>query len=317
MRTPFEFVSCREVTVKGYRWQAEPMELRTPKFVVVLAHGMAETILRYQEFAEFLVKNGMVVYGYSHRGHFETAGSIARLGYLGQDGWRKMILDLAEVVAMAKADFPQVPLVLFGHSMGSFVVRTYLLDNPAKVDAIVLSGTGYPKKLELQAAAIVGTLEQRLKGDHPSKLLDRLTFGSFNKAFAPTQTPFDWLSSDSAKVQEYMDDPWCGRVHPPSFFADMAKGLLRVLYGEMPKPKKQHPVPMLVMSGALDPVGHAGAGPKQTAALYAAAGYEVTLKLYENGRHEMLNEVNRQQVYEDVLAWLEAQQLGRHTLRKP
>jgi len=309
MKTPFEFESFPEVKVKGYIWQAEPSEATvpdhatTPSAVVVLAHGMAETILRYQEFAEFLVANGMVVYGYSHRGHFETAGHIDRLGYIGDDGWRKMATDLKQVVELARVSYPERPLILFGHSMGSYLVRTYLLDHPDEVDGIVLSGTGFPKKLELQAAAFLGTIEQRLKGDRPSKLLDKLSFGSFNAAFAPTKTPFDWLSSDPAQVAAYINDPWCGQVHPSSFFAHMAKGLLRVLYGHQPKPRVDKPVPMLVMSGVLDPVGQKGEGVKKSANFYQAAGYQVTLKLYEGGRHEMLHEVNRQQVYEDVLEW--------------
>lgn len=271
---------------------------------MVLVHGMAETIMRYQEFAEFLAARGMVVFGYSQRGHFETAGSIERLGYIGQDGWRKMAADLTEMIALAKASYQGRPLFLFGHSMGSYVVRTYLNDHGDEVAGIILSGTGYPRKIELQAAALIGTLEMHLKGDRPSKLLDKLSFGSFNKTFAPTKTAFDWLSSDSAQVKAYLANPWCGQVHPSSFFTHMAKGLLATLYSEKTKPKVSKPVPMLAMSGALDPVGQMGAGVKKTATLYEEAGYQVTLKLYENGRHEMLHEVNRQQVFQDVLAWL-------------
>jgi len=304
MRTPFEFTSFNEVTVKGYRWHAEATAAKKPRAVVVLAHGMAETILRYQEFAEFLVANGMVVYGYSHRGHFETAGSIERLGYIGRDGWRKMAADLRQVLSMAKADCPHVPVFLFGHSMGSYVVRTYLLDHPHEVDGIVLSGTGYPQRIELQAAALVGQLEQLMHGDRPSKLLDKLSFGTYNKAFAPAKTPFDWLTSDPTQVEAYVDDPWCGRVFPASFFTDMTKGLLETLHGKRAKLNVTRPIPMLLMSGTLDPVGQMGAGVRKSATLYETAGYHVTLKLYEGGRHEMLNEVNRQQVFEDVLAWL-------------
>jgi len=312
MKMPFEFDSFHEVSVKGYIWHAEPSAATeptretAPSAVVVLAHGMAETILRYQEFAEFLVAKGMVVYGYSHRGHFETAGRVDRLGYIGDDGWRKMATDLKQVVELARVSYPERPIILFGHSMGSYLVRTYLIDHPDKVDGIVLSGTGYPKKIELQAAAFLGTLEQRLKGDRPSKLLDKLSFGAFNTAFAPTKTPFDWLSSDPVQVEAYLNDPWCGQVHPSSFFAHMAKGLLRVLYGDKPKSRVNKPVPMLVMSGALDPVGQRGEGVKKSANFYRAAGYQVTLKLYESGRHEMFHEVNRLQVYEDVLEWIAA-----------
>jgi len=315
VKTPFEFESFREVHVKGYLWHAEPSEATepdrapTPSAVVVLAHGMAETIMRYQEFAEFLVAKGMVVYGYSHRGHFETAGRVDRLGYIGDDGWRKMATDLKQVIDLARASYPGWPIILFGHSMGSYLVRTYLVDHPDKVDGIVLSGTGYPKKIELQAAAFLGTLERRLKGDRPSKLLDKLSFGAFNTAFAPTKTPFDWLSSDPVQVEAYLNDPWCGQVHPSSFFAHMAKGLLGVLYGDTPRPRANKPVPMLLMSGGLDPIGQRGEGVKKSANFYQAAGYQVVVKLYEGGRHEMLHEVNRQQVYEDLLTWMVEQRV--------
>ncbi len=299
MRVPFEFRSFEEVTVKGYVWKGE----QAPIGVMILAHGMAETILRYDAFATYLAAQGIVVYGYSHRGHFETAGSLERLGYLGKEGWSKMAEDLNTVVNRAKAEVPNVPVCIFGHSMGSYVTRTYLVSHPSDVDKVILSGTGYPQKLELQAAAFVARCERTIKrADLPSKLLDKLSFGSFNKAFAPTKTPFDWLSTDPVEVQKYIDNPWCGQIHPASFFEDMAKNLARVLYGPMPKPKST--VPMLLMSGALDPVGQMGKGVEQSAAFYKEAGYEVTLKLYPKGRHEMLNERNREEVYQDILKWI-------------
>lgn len=306
MRKPFEFNSFGELQVKGYIWSGSDTEksqvVTAPKAVVVIAHGMAETIVRYHDFAEFLVAGGMVVYGYSHRGHFETAGTVERLGYIGEDGWRKMAADLGTVIEMAKIAYPNVPVYVFGHSMGSYVTRTYLVDNPDKIHGIVLSGTGFPAKLELQAASQIAKFERLLKGkDKPSKLMDKMSFGSFNKSFAPNQTGFDWLSTDLKQVQKYIDDPWCGQIHPASFFEDMARNLVRVLYVEPPKPKKQ--LPMLVMSGALDPVGQMGKGVKQSADFYKKAGYQVDLKLYEKGRHEMLNEVNRQEVFADLLKW--------------
>lgn len=299
MRKPFEFRSFEEVTIKGYTWQGET----APKGVVVIAHGMAETILRYDDFANFLVERGLWVYGYSHRGHFETAGTQERLGYLGDNGWAKMAEDLHTVIEMARAVAPGTPVYLFGHSMGSYVTRTYLVKHPSAVDKVVLSGTGYPQKLELQAAAFLAKWEQRLKGaDKPSKLLDKLSFGSFNNAFKPNKSAFDWLSTDLEQVQRYIDNPWCGQIHPASFFEDMATNLVRVLYSKPPTPEV--PVPMLVMSGALDPVGQMGKGVELSARYYKAASYAVTLKLYPKGRHEMLNEVNRTEVYEDIYQWL-------------
>lgn len=301
MRTTFEFRSFDEVQIKGYIWQGE----QPPQGIVVIAHGMAETILRYDEFATYLAEKGLIVYGYSHRGHFETAGSLERLGYIGDNGWAKMAEDLNTVIHMAKAAVPGIPVYIFGHSMGSYVTRTYLVDHPSDVTKVILSGTGCPQKLELQAAALIAKLERTLKGaDKPSKLLDKMSFGSFNKVFEPNKTAFDWLSTDLEQVKKYIDNPWCGQIHPASFFESMAKGLAVVLHG--PKPKPAGPVPMLLMSGALDPVGQMGKGVEQSAAFYKAAGYQITQKLYEKGRHEMLNEVNRHEVYKDIYNWLMA-----------
>lgn len=304
MRKPFEVNAYNETNLKlkGYLWA--PSESSQLRGALVIAHGMAETILRYDAFAEYLTQRGLAVFGYSHRGHFETAGSLEKLGYLGEDGWSKMAADLGVVVALAKDTFPGLPVAIFGHSMGSYVTRTYLLKDPQGVEAIILSGTGYPKRLDLQAAVLVARIERRLKGaDLPSKLLDKLSFGAFNNAFKPNKTPFDWLSSDAEQVQRYIDNPWCGQIHPTSFFEAMAQGLIPVLYGPRPHLEGTS-VPMLVMSGALDPVGQMGKGVTQSADFYREAGYAVTLKLYKNGRHEMLNEVNCQAVFEDVWQYL-------------
>jgi len=301
MKTAFELNSFNELNIKGYHWHAES-ENHAPLGIVVIAHGMAETILRYDAFAEYLVTNGFTVYGYSHRGHFETAGSFERLGYLGENGWSKMAVDLSNVITKAQSENKGIPTFIFGHSMGSYVTRTYLVDHPDRVDGIVLSGTGFPAKLELQAGGILAKLERVLKRkDKPSKLLDKMSFGAFNKSFVPNKTAFDWLSTDTEQVKLYIDNPWCGQLHPSSFFEDMAKNLVRVIYDEIPKPKLE--VPMLIMSGALDPVGQMGVGVKKSADFYKKAGYKVDLKLYENGRHEMLNEVNRDQVFKDVKDW--------------
>jgi alpha-beta hydrolase superfamily lysophospholipase len=309
MRVPFEFNSYDEVQIKGYKWLktggTKEESTVLPKAIVIIAHGMAETILRYDTFAEFLLTKNLVSYGYSHRGHFETAGTLDNLGYIGEDGFEKMAEDLNSVIALAKSEFPNTPVFVFGHSMGSFVSRLYLLGHPDEVEGIILSGTGYTKKLDLQAAVLVAKLERLLKGsDRPSKLLDKLSFGSFNQSFKPNRTTFDWLSSEDTQVDQYIENPWCGNIHPASFFESMAKALLKVMYQSKPKPKKV--VPMYVMSGALDPVGQMGEGVRKSAEFYRDAGYEVELKLYQGGRHEMLNEVNRQEVFEDIYNWLEA-----------
>lgn len=299
MRTAFELDSFNELTLKGYVWKTTD----EPRGLFVIAHGMAETILRYEAFAAYLCEHGFWVYGYSHRGHFETAGSYEKLGYIGKNGWHKMSRDLATVVDYAKSTKSNIPLFLMGHSMGSYLVRTYLLENSDIVDGIILSGTGFPNAFELKMGAYVAGIERLFKGkDLPSKRMDKLSFGSFNQKFKPALTPFDWLSRDAEQVRAYIENPWCGQIHPSSFFEEMANGLYNMLYRQMPQPRKK--IPMFVMSGDKDPVGQMGTGVKKSADYYKDRGYDVSLKLYPEGRHEMLNEVNRAEVYADILGWV-------------
>lgn len=303
MKSQFEFDSFNEVQVKGYCWSNPETK---PRGILILSHGMAESILRYDQFAEFLVKSNIFVYGHSHRGHFETAGSQERLGYLGENGWSKMVSDLNQVVEMAKNAYPGVPVYLMGHSMGSFVTRDYLIEHSTSLDGVILSGTGYPAKFELSAGAAVAKMELFFKReDKPSKLLNSMSFGSYNKKIDPLYTEFDWLSRDKAMVQAYIDSPWCGQLHPTSFFADMASNLVRILY--QPTFKTLKPLPMLVMSGDCDPVGQYGKGVIKTADYYKNLNFKVTTTLYKDGRHEMLNELNREAVAQDILDWLNLQ----------
>ena len=301
MRKDFEIVSFNEMRLDAHLWYSENI---SPKCLVIISHGMAEAIMRYERFAEFLVENHIFVYGHSHRGHGEIAGASGRLGYIGEDGWNRMIEDLNAMVDLAEKEYPKCKKIVYGHSMGSYVARGFLIKYPYACDAIVFSGTGYPDKIELIGAKVVAGLEAFFnKSDKPSKRLDKLSFGKFNAQIDQPKTSFDWLSRDLDEVKAYIDNPLCGNIHPTSFFVKFIDGLLAILY---PKQITFEPpfIPVLVLSGEKDPCGAMCVGVTKTINYYKGKGFEVESLIYPEARHEMLNEINKLDVYQDVLNWI-------------
>lgn len=285
-----------------YRWLPEA----PPRAIVQIAHGMAEHAGRYARFAEALTDAGYAVYANDHRGHGQTAAK-ADHGYLAdRDGFATVVHDLNTVSEFALAEHPGVPLVLFGHSMGSFLSRAYTQAHGARLAALILSGTaGDPGPLGSVGKRIAG-LQARLRGRrHTSGLMDTLTFGQFNNAFKPSRTKYDWLSRDEAEVDTYVADPLCGNVFTASFYNDLIDGVQQV---NRPAAFTSVPtdLPVLVIAGAADPVGDSGKGPRTVAESLREAGVtDVMLTLYPDARHEILNETNRDEVTADILTWLD------------
>lgn len=281
-----------------------------PKAIVQIAHGMAEHIGRYDTFAGMLVQNGFIVYGNDHRGHGKTAGAVERVGYAGEDGFERSVEDMHVLARLAREENPGLPLFLFGHSMGSFLSRRFIERYGGDLDGVVLSGTAGDPGLLGKAGVWLARLEMMRKGlASPSTLLNRLTFGGYNKGFKPAHTEFEWLSRDAMEVDKYIEDPYCGGVFSAGFFHDLARGLLRINSQEhferVPKD-----LPMLLLAGDRDPVGNHAKGVLEVFGKYQKAGViDVTYKIYPGSRHEILNERNRAKVYEDVVSWLEEQML--------
>jgi len=279
-----------------------------PRAVVQIAHGMAEHSDRYERFAEALTDAGYAVYAHDHRGHKGTAGDHSDEGYFAdKDGWATAVADMRAVTDRARAEQAGLPVFLIGHSMGSFLSRSYIAEPAPDLAGVVLSGTaGDPGPIALAGIA-VSTIQGKLRGRrHRSGIMNTLSFGQYNAAFKPNRTEFDWLSRDPAEVDKYVEDEWCGNVFTAGFYADLLGGLRQInsdgLVARVPKD-----LPILVLSGDEDPVGAGGKGPTAVAAQYEQAGVEdVTLKLYPGGRHEMLNETNRDEVTADIIAWLDA-----------
>ena len=275
--------------------------------VVNLAHGMAEHARRYDHLAAALTGVGVAVYAEDHRGHGETAGAEEQLGFLAdRRGWALVLDDLHRVTLRARADHPDVPVVLLGHSMGSFLAQQYLFTFPGEVDAVVLSGSNGPVGPLAEAGAAVARAERaRLGPRGRSEVLHRLVFGAYNKPFQPARTDFDWLSGDEDAVDAYVADPRCGFVCTTQFYLDLFSGLRVIGQVERVRAGARLDTPIYAFAGSEDPVG----GATGIAALldhYREAGLEaVDHRLYPGGRHEMLNETNRDEVIADLLTWLE------------
>ena len=300
----FKLAVEQNLTMQVYTWLPEQ---EVPlKGVLQIAHGMAEHGKRYEEFASFLTKNGFAVYANDHRGHGKTAGSVENLGFFSEkDGWQKVVADLKLLNQHLIGKHPDVPLYILGHSMGSFLTRHYLMDSDLSIQGAILSGTAnHPGLLGKVGLLLTKLLLLIYNPKRPSPLMDSLRFKAYNKPFKPNRTSFDWLSRDENKVDEYVSDPNCGTVFSLQFYNDLLKGLLYI--SDMDNIKKTNQdIPLLVFSGANDPVGENSKGVQDFYAKLKTAGIkDLSLKLFEDGRHEMINETNRKEVYAFILNWL-------------
>lgn len=300
----FTFKTKDGLDIHTVRWL--PDEDTDVRAVVQIAHGMAEHAARYDRFAQALCDAGFAVYANDHRGHGKTAGSLENVGYFAdQNGFWLVIDDLGQLVNIAKDNHPDLPVFLLGHSMGSILARAFIFDSSAEIRGAILSGTVGDPGLLGKIGLLVAKLVSKVKGRRsPSPLLTKMSFKEFNKPFKPIRTEFDWLSRDEAEVDKYVADPFCGGVFSAGFRVDFLGGLNVLL-----DPESINRIPkdfsILLFSGDQDPCGDNTIGVKQVHDSYVKAGLEdVTCKFYEGGRHEMLNEVNRDEVYADVIAWM-------------
>ena len=300
----FSFTSTDGVVIQAIKWlKGDSVDL---KGAVQIAHGMAEHIERYGDFAQALTNAGYIVYGNDHRGHGRTAGSCENVGYFADsDGWDHVVEDMYQLTEIIKAENQNLPVFIFGHSMGSFLTRSYIHQYGDLINGVILSGTGGKPGLLGNAALLVVKREIKRNGRRArSKRMDRLSFGSFNKAFAPNRTAFDWLSRDKAQVDQYIADPYCGEVFTAGFFHDMLNGLI-ALNKKVNTAKIPKALPIYFISGEKDPVGNNTKGVLATYQAFRDAGIkDVSYKFYPDARHEILNEINKQEVFTDVVTWL-------------
>lgn len=279
-----------------------------PRAIVQIIHGIAEYIDRYDEFMSFLADNGIIAVGTDHLGHGKSIESEEQTGFFAYDnGWDYVVRD-EEVLRLAMHEnYPELPIIVFGHSMGSFMARTLLIRYPDAFNAAIISGTGNQGAALVNGGLIMGNLVTGLKGAHHySKFLNNLAFGSYNKIYENPKTEYDWLSRDEANVQKYIDDPLCGFIPSCSLFRDMMTGV-KFITNKKNLTAMNKDMPVYFMSGDMDPVGECGKGVQKAYNNFLEAGMkDVSIKLYPGGRHEMLNEINKDEVYTDILAWLDS-----------
>ena len=272
---------------------------------------MAEYAERYEEFAAFLVERGFGVTGDDHLGHGKSVGDKGKQGYFcEQDPATVLVRDEHRLKKMTEEAFPHVPYVIMGHSMGSFITRNYICRYGSGIAAAIIMGTGMQPKAVLGMAKILVRLQKLFCGSkHVSRLIDKMAFGGYNKEIPNPRTAFDWLSRDEERVDRYLADPDCGFPFTVNGFGALFTLVSRLYSPENLKaiPKK---LPVLMISGDADPVGDYGKGVRKAYDSLKTAGLEdISLKLYQGGRHELLNESNRTQVMEDVYAWVESRVL--------
>lgn len=302
--TSFSFESKDGKKIYTYKW--ENLNI-IPKGIIQISHGMAETAARYKEFADILAENGFIVYANDHRGHGQNVNDIGELGYLGSgDGFLKLIDDMGILTDIIQNDYPDLPIILFGHSMGSFASQRYIMDYENKIDGLILSGSNGAQGGILNFGKLIATFESKLRGEKAkSNLLNKLSFGSYNSKFKPNRTEFDWLSRDENEVDKYINNPLCGSVFPASFYRDFFK-TLQYIEDKNNLSKIPKDLPIYIISGGDDPVGNFGVGVKNLYERYKNAGTKyVDYKIYIDARHELLNEINRDEVILDIINWID------------
>jgi len=277
-----------------------------PKAIVQIAHGVADHIDRYKDFMAYLADNGFLVVGNDHLGHGHSIQHPIEQGFFAyHDGWQHVVNDMHRLRCIASEEFPEIPYILFGHSMGSFLTRTYIIQHPECYDAAIISGTGHMKPTMINSGYALASNIAKLKGvRYISKLIDNIAFGTYNNAFKPVRTKYDWISRDESQVDKYAADPFCGFIATASLFRDMMAGL-KFITDQNNIQKMNKFKPIYFMSGDMDPVGENGKGVERAYKAFCDAGImDIYLKLYKDGRHEMLNEINKEEVYQDILRWI-------------
>lgn len=299
----FTFPSTdRKTMIHGIEWIPE----QEVKAILQIAHGMVEYVDRYHEFAAFLADKGIYVVGHDHLGHGQSVNSEDEYGYFPQPDGNKMVVgDIHKLRKMTEEKYPGVPYFMLGHSMGSFLLRQYLTMHSNGLAGAIIMGTGHQPLMILKAGQFVCKITALIKGwKYRSELVNSLSFGSFNKKFEPAETPKDWVTSYKPIRDVYVKDPLTSFTFTVGGYYQMFEGM-KVLDTKGSVEKIRKDLPVFFVAGADDPVGDFGKGVQRIFEKYKAAGIQdVEIKLYKDDRHEILNETDREVVYEDLYSWI-------------
>lgn len=274
--------------------------------ILQISHGMVEYIERYEAFALFLNSKGILVTGNNHLGHGKSVNSTDDFGYFAKDNGNKAVLyDLYQLTQITREKYPGIPYFLLGHSMGSFYARQYLCEFGQELDGAVIMGTGCQPLPLVQAGRFLTCVVALFTGwRYRSNFINNLAFGSYNKHFEPARTSKDWLSKDTAIVDKYVADEYCNFVFTLNAYYNMFTGISR-LYNKKLLSKMPKHLPVFFVAGEDDPVGDYGKGVLKAVDMFKNIGMKnIKVKLYPADRHEILNETDREQVYDDIYTWL-------------
>ncbi len=276
--------------------------------IIQIAHGMEEYIGRYEEFARFLCSQGFAVCAHDYIGHGGSVADESELSCIpARQGKHILLEDMHTLHMHMKARLPEnLPYILFGHSMGSFLVRSYITHYPEHLDAVIICGTGQQPPALSKMGNLLARFLAAVRGEeYRSTFLDNMGVGAYSKRIDNPRTSFDWLSVDEAVVDAYIADPLCGVLFTVGGYAALTD-LTGEIASAASAEKVPKDLPVFLIAGALDPVGDFGKGVEQVADQLRNAGVlSVDVKLYDGLRHEILNEPSRQEVYRDVVEWIE------------
>ena len=301
MREDIFYPSQGKGQIHACRWMPEG----EVKGIVQIVHGIAEYALRYEPFACYLNSLGYGVVAEDHMGHGQSIGADTLRGYF-YGGWFTAVEDTMTLMKMTMEQYPEVPYVLFGHSMGSFMARTILAKYPdSGITACVICGTAWQSGALMAAAVPMTKLVCKLDGEtDPSPKLQNMAFGSYNKRIENCETEFDWLSRDKQTVAKYAADPLCGFVASGGLLRDMMAGIAYIQKNSTLAAMNKE-LPVLFTAGEEDPVGNYGKGVWKAAEEFRKAGMKnVSVKLYPGCRHEILNELNREEIFRELGQWI-------------
>jgi len=306
----FTFTDQDGIEIFVYKWEPDI----EPKAVVQIVHGLAEHAKRYTRVAEYLCKEGYICYAHDARGHGRTAGDLTEAtlagnaGVLGLNGWRGAVNDIHELSMIIKKANPNLQLFLIGHSWGAMLSQDYIQEWGHEINGCILSGTNGEVNMSLtKDGKIIIEEEMKKRGiTEPSQKLNDLNFKSNNRDWEKEEeaTGFEWLSRDKTEVQKYVDDPWCGFISPASLWMEFRYGMEKI-YDLENEQKISKDLPIFIIAGSLDPIGNKTIGLKALINRFEKYGIkDVTYKFYQDARHELFNETNREEVLSDVINWL-------------
>lgn len=300
------FMSCDgKTTIHVVMWCPDEKEYDKPVAILQICHGMIEYIDRYDGFARYMAQRGLVVVGNDHLGHGESVASDDALGYFKDERPQEALAkDAHHLTVLMKKMYPETLYYLAGHSMGSFVARKYICDYGHELDGVIIMGTGHQSSLAVIAGKILADITGAVKGDrYRSRMLSKIMFGNYNKRIKNVRTANDWLTRDENVVDEYN----AGKLTTFLFTVNGYKGLMKmILYVRRPRNIARIPknLPMLMMSGLDDPVGEYGKGVYRAYNSYHGHIDDIDLRLYEDCRHELCNELNKEEIYDEIYGWI-------------